>query len=320
MSLRDTWRAEDAAARTYSGAYRRYDLVKEVVIAIGVVIGLVVVLTILFSSPDEKPSTVAQWSQQMPVDFATTAVGELDGSSATAGYGPPYNHNADGQHIGPIYLAKWLGVDHPIDTANDFVIHPLQSIPNQPALSQAIATYKAASSSQQATWTTNYTNALNKATTGPGNTVVVPAGDYGPVEPMMDSLIALAQSGGLDGALLTSNQFFQTDYTKPLLFMADGGLLAARAQNDHLLGTQWGMMNETGSYPGQVWLWLYTMWYQVKPFSTSANADILVMAVMGLLSLLFICIPILPIVRDIPRWIPLHRLIWREYYRAESRT
>ena len=28
------------------------------------------------------------------------------------------------------------------------------------------------------------------------------------------------------------------------------------------------MMNETGSYPGQVWLWLYTFWYQVKPFET----------------------------------------------------
>ena len=69
---------------------------------------------------------------------------------------------------------------------------------------------------------------------------------------MMGSLLTFAQSGGLDGALLTSKQFYQTDYTKPLLFMADGGVLANRAQQQHLLGTQWGMMNETGSYPGQV--------------------------------------------------------------------
>ena len=48
------------------------------------------------------------------------------------------------------------------------------------------------------------------------------------------------------------------------------------------------MMNETGSYPGQSWLWLYTFWYQIKPFTTSANADILVMAVMGVLSLAFV--------------------------------
>ena len=36
---------------------------------------------------------------------------------------------------------------------------------------------------------------------------------------------------------------------------------------------------------------------------------------MGVLSLLFVLIPFLPIVRDIPRWIPIHRLIWREHYR-----
>ena len=42
---------------------------------------------------------------------------------------------------------------------------------------------------------------------------------------MMSALLTFAQSGGLDGALLTSKQFYQTDYTKPLLFMADGGVL-----------------------------------------------------------------------------------------------
>ena len=31
------------------------------------------------------------------------------------------------------------------------------------------------------------------------------------------------------------------------------------------------MMNETGNYPGQAWLWLYTFWYQVPPFSTSTQ-------------------------------------------------
>ena len=41
------------------------------------------------------------------------------------------------------------------------------------------------------------------------------------------------------------------------------------------------MMNETGSYPGQVWLWLYTFWYQVEPFKDSPNADALIFALMG---------------------------------------
>jgi hypothetical protein len=25
-------------------------------------------------------------------------------------------------------------------------------------------------------------------------------------------------------------------------------------------------------------------------------------------------VPFTPILRDIPRWIPIHRLIWRQYY------
>jgi hypothetical protein len=318
VTRRERRRAEEESYREWHGAYRSYDLVKELCIAIGVMIALALVLTILFSSPDEKPSTVKSWARTDPVDFVTTAVAELDGTSGTAGYGAPYNHNSDGQHIAFIRLQKWLGVSHPINTAQDFVIAPLRSITAQPALQTAINTYQAAPAKAQTAWTDAYTNALNSAKPGPNGTVTLPAGHYGPVAPMMTSLLGLAQAGGLDGALLTSKQFYQTDYTKPLLFMADGGLLANRAQADHLLGTQWGMMNETGSYPGQVWLWLYTFWYQIKPFSTSANADVLVMAVMGVLSLAFVLIPFIPGVRDIPRWIPIYKLIWRNHYRAAA--
>jgi hypothetical protein len=133
---------------------------------------------------------------------------------------------------------------------------------------------------------------------------------------MMNALLVLAQSGGLDGDLLTSNQFFQTDYTKPLLLMSDGGLLAERAEEQHLLGKQWGLMNETGSYPGQPWLWLYSLWYQVEPMKSSPNADIQVLLIMGVLSLAFICIPFIPIVNRLPRLIPIYKLIWREHYRS----
>jgi hypothetical protein len=281
------------------------------------VLALTLVLTILFSSPDESPSTVKQWSLTDPVDFVTTATTELDGTSGTGSYGPPYNHNSDGQHIAFIRPQKWLGVSHPIDTANDFVLAPLRSLTSQPALQNAISTYQAAPAKTQMAWTSAYENALAKATASSNGTISVKPGNYGPVPAMMGSLLTFAQSGGLDGALLTSKQFYQTDYTKPLLFMADGGVLSNRAQAEHLLGTQWGMMNETGSYPGQSWLWLYTFWYQIKPFSTSANADILVMALMGILSLAFILIPFLPGVRDLPRKIPIYKLIWREHYRAE---
>jgi hypothetical protein len=320
VSYRERHRAENEAAREWKGGYRSYDLVKEFSIALGVMLALVVVLTILFSSPDDPPSTIQSWSRTQPVDFVTTAVSQLDGSSGTAGYGPPYNHNSDGQHMLFIRPQKWAGVSHPIDTAQDFVIMPLRAIPGQPALQAAITTYQAAPSKLQSSWTDAYTKALDKATANPDGSISVAPGNYGPVAPMMNAELAFAQSGGLDGALLTSRQFYQTDYTKPLLFMADGGVLSDRAKAQHLLGTQWGIMNETGSFPGQVWLWLYTFWYQIKPFSTSHNADLLVMTVMGVLSLAFILVPLIPGIRDIPRWIPIYKLIWRDHYRQTTQT
>jgi hypothetical protein len=327
---RERRRLEDESYREWRGAYRPYDILREATIALGVVLALALLLTILFSSPDDPPSTVQQWSRTDPVDFVTTATTELDGSSATGSYGPPYNHNGNGQNLWFIHPAKWLGVSHPIDTANDFVLAPLRSITGQPALQSAVSAYAMAPAKTQTAWTSAYEMALctvpldsagKCATPVSGNrdgTVSVKPGNYGPLPAMMGSLLSFAQSGGLDGALLTSKQFYQTDYTKPLLFMADGGVLSSRAKAEGLLGTQWGMMNETGSYPGQSWLWLYTFWYQIKPFSASTNADILVMSLMGVLSLAFILVPFLPGVRDLPRRIPIYKLIWRDHYRRQQ--
>ena len=182
-------------------------------------------LTILFSSPDLKPSTIQSWSRGDPVDFVTTATTELDGTSGTGSYGPPYNHASDGQHIAFIHLAKWLGVSHPINTAQDFVLAPLRSITGQPALQTAVSTYEAAPAKTQTAWTSAYETALATRRANPDGSISVKPGNYGPLPTMMGSLLTFAQSGGLDGALLTSKQFYQTDYTKPLLFMADGGVL-----------------------------------------------------------------------------------------------
>ena len=53
----------------WKGPYIRYDLVKEFVIALAVITALVVVLAILFSSPDDKPVTIQQWARTDPGGF-----------------------------------------------------------------------------------------------------------------------------------------------------------------------------------------------------------------------------------------------------------
>jgi hypothetical protein len=73
-------------------------------------------------------------------------------------------------------------------------------------------------------------------------------------------------------------------------------------------------MNETGSYPGQPWLWLYTLWYHVPSLATSANVDLLAIVLTGLAVTLLLFVPFIPGLRDIPQLIPVHRLIWRHQH------
>ena len=299
----------------WHGRTRQYDLVKEFVIALVVVSLLTAGLAGLFSSPDEKQVTLSSWSTAAPQDFLMTAATELDGTSGTATYGAPYTHDKSAaQKLGPVSLQNLGGVTHPVDTVNDFVVTPLSSTVGDAAVGAALLTWKAVPAAQRTAWATAYDEALQ---TAQGNPAHVVSGDYGPVPVMLAGLLRLAQAGGLDGALLLQHSFYSSDYTKPLLFVADGTYLEDKANAQHLLGDQWGMMNETGSYPGQAWLWLYTFWYQISPFNHSDNADALIWGLMAVLTLAFILIPFIPGVRSIPRYVPIYRLIWRDHYRRQ---
>jgi len=308
----------DTQARYYAGIRMvPFDLLKELVLALLGVAVLVVVLAAVLSAPDVPPVTIGSWSQADPVDFVTTASAELAGQSGTAQYGPPYNSTPDAaQALGPIVPQDWAGVSTPIDTAKEFVLHPLElAATGDPTLTSALDTYNGADATQQQAWLDSYTKALGSATVENGQ-VTVAAGDYGPVPTLMGSLLGIARSGGLDGLLLENGRFFQTDFTRPLLFMGDGNYMSNLAADQHLTGDQWGVMNETGSYPGQTWLWLYSVWYQLPPFNTAPNADLVIVLIVLALTTLLALVPFIPILRDIPRWVPVHRLIWRRYYRS----
>ena len=296
---------------------RPYDLVKEFVVALVVVTILTVILAAAFSSPDEKAMTMSDWAAAAPNDVVATAAGELAGTTTSAGYGPPYNTTADGQMLGPLPLQKWGGVRIPVDSAQDLVVTPLSHVTGNPDLTAALATWTAASADQQTAWASAYSDALSKAPDGDPKQVAT--GDYGPVPTMSEAFLTLAGSGGLEGALSSSTTFYAADQTRPLLLLSDGSYLEDQARARHLGGDQWGMMNETGNYPGQPWMWLYTFWYQIPPFSTSDNADALVWGLMMLLTLLLLLVPFIPGLRSIPRWIPVHRLIWRDWYRDHPR-
>ena len=317
--------ARDKTPDSHDFPTRRYDLVKEFVIALVVVLVLSGALAAIFSSPDEKPITMSAWAKADPDNLVTTAASELAGATTSAGYGAPYNTAAEGQKLGPLPLQKWGGVRVPIDSA-DLVLGPLSNVSDNPEVSTALATWKTATPEQRTKWATDYTDAIGtaaadgEAATGAGGEVAkVPQGDYGPVPALSAGLLALAQTGGLEGALTSSGNFYGGDQTRSLLLLSDGAYLEDLAVAQNLGGDQWGMMNEVGNAPGQPWMWLYTFWYQVKPFSTSDNADAEVWGLMMVLTLLLVFLPFIPGLRSIPRWIPVHRLVWRSYYRSANR-
>lgn len=305
----------DVDVQEWKGAVAPYDIVKEGAIALVAVLLLTTVLAIFFGSPDEKPVTIRQWAQASPVDFGTTALTELSGTSGSAAYGPPYNTAADGQALGPFKLAKFAGVRIPIDAAQDFVLQPLSQLSSDNSVVADLATWRAASDAQRTTWL----NAANSATTSmtfSAGHLVLSTTTAGPVPNFLDALTGMARSGALDADLLAGKSFYSGDYTKPLLLLTDGTYFKNLGLSQHLGGNQWGMMNETGNYPGQAWLWLYTFWYQIAPYNSSPNGDVLVWGTMMILTLVLFLVPFIPGLRSIPRWTRVYKIIWREHYKG----
>src|SRR5450631_2574113 len=305
-----------ADAAPWRGAQRRYDILKEGTIAGVVVLALTLGLAGLLSSPNVPSVTIATWSRLAPADFLAASASELNGTSETATYGPPYNNQTANSQKLLFSPATIPGVTQPVNAARDFVLGPLRTLARtDPAVAGPLATFRAASAAQQLKWANAYATAVAKVKFV-NDAPVVPAAADGPVPALLASELALARSGALDTDLLAQRQFYGTNFTRPLLFIEDGSYFSNKAQAMGLTGEQWGVMNETGSYPGQPWLWLYTLWYQVPGWTNSANIDMIAIYMTGLATILLLAIPFIPGLRDIPRLIPVHRLVWCSYYHS----
>jgi hypothetical protein len=309
-----------AEAAEWHGPTRRYDILKEGTIAFVVVLLLVLGMAAILSSPDKPSVTVQSWARVAPADFMATAASELAGTSETATYGQPYNHGASNVQTIGVSWQMLVGVRQPINTAETFVLSPLSKISGiDPAISSALNEYNSATHIQQQKWVQSYMGLLDTSIAVWDN---IPGGPYiwgnNPVPKLIATELSLAQSGAIDADLLAQQSFYGSNYTKPLLFIEDGNYFSSLAQQDHLKGAQWGVMNETGSYPGQPWLWLYTLWYQLPGFSSSANVDLIAIYMTGLATVILLAVPFIPGVRDIPKIIPLHRLIWRQWSRDQK--
>ena len=319
-----SWKHDHAAARRpWRGPVEKYDLIKEGLIALVVVALLLVVLSTLLGSPKLAAMNFKMWANNAPADFVATTLSELNGTSETATYGPPYNNGAGSlQYLGPISFQKLGGIHFPVDAANDLVIKPLTALaPLNPALQQALDQWKGATAAQRAAW--NAASQKAKVVVD-GTTVKLEGGDTGPIPTLLGAMLAAGRSGALDGQLIDAPGGlapYTMNYTKSLLFLEDSNYMGEIAAQYTLQGQRWGVMNEIGNWPGQPWLWFYSGFYQIPPWvNYSQGSDIIVIATVVVLVGILLFLPFIPGLRSLPRWIGLYRLVWRDYYRKYGRT
>jgi hypothetical protein len=297
-----------------------YDLLREGLIAFGVVALVVVVLAIVFSSPDYPPVRGQDVAQRQPIAYLKTSANFLVGNSGVDGYGPPYTPDtANAQQVLGIAPANWFGVTIPLDPAQDFVLKPLSRVATlNKDVASALQTYQAATPDQQQAWVKAYLDALDKATVA-NEQVQVPNGDYGPLGIMMEGMLNLGKAGLLEGALESNSRLpYTLDFTRSLLFFQDD-VDGSVADSLNMLGEQWGISHETGNYPGAWWLWPYTFLYQIPPLSTSDNADLQVGLIITVLFLVMLFAPYIPVINRLPRWLGFYKLIWRDWYGRNTR-
>lgn len=348
------WKSSDVAWR---GGRRPYDLGKEVIFQLIFVGLLVTVLAVVFASPNPPAATIKQWASEAPLDFARTTVQEIDGTSLTATYGPPYQpaseQNGSLQGFGFFSPQEWVGARIPIDTFTDLVATPLALAPAED-VSDALEQWSRASDDDQNQWAKAYREALRSATFS-DTAIAVADGDYGPLPDIVEAQYRFALTGGLDAALLASDAttpdgypvWYSNDQTRALMYLgdsgnggADGGCIEpgqsvpdpdtcwwynqAVANTEprfggYLDGDTWGVVNEVGNWPGAWWLVPYSSWYQWGYGENGASGDLWAMLMTGLVSLPFIFLPFIPGLRDIPRLTRVYRVMWGDYYRLVER-
>jgi hypothetical protein len=275
-----------------------YDLLREGLIVLTIVVVLVVILAATLGSPDYPQVRAQDVAQRQPLAFLSTSANILAGNSGIQDYGPPYSADTqNSQEFRGIRPATLLGVTNPINPPEDFIIKPLQSAAVlNPDVAQALQTYQAASSDQQQAWANAYLDAIQKASVVSGQ-VNLPSGDYGPVAVMMNDRTP-----------------YNIDFTRSLLFFQDDVDHAVADKLD-MLGGLWGISHETGHYPGAWWLWPYTFFYQVPPMSVSPNGDLQVVLIILIVFLITLFTPLIPIINRIPYWLKVYRWVWRDWYK-----
>lgn len=292
------------------------DFVKHLFATLGIVVALVLVLAGIFNLPEVPPLSIQRYAIANPVGFEQVALRALDGQGRIANYGPPYNHGT-GNVESTIQSA--VGILYPVNTAQDFVLHPLaMAAAINPVIRAPLDAYQHASHASQERWEAQLTRGLTQARVQ-GGRVVLPPGHYGPLAALLADTLALGRSGLMSGALVRNPAVVTRFDSQNALLFLQGQPLHATAQPLGLTGEQWGIIHAAvPGYPGAWWMTLPTWAYQWSFVASAPAADAIALSIGFLFWLILAFTPWIPGWNRVPRLLGVYRLVWKGYYRRGS--
>jgi hypothetical protein len=190
-------------------------------------------------------------------------------------------------------------------------------------VADALRTYESAPADQQQKWAANYDMALGTIMpTGSGgmesdmgqgipspdfSKIPTLKGDFGPIPTMVMADLMLAQNGYLEEYLQSVDPGHSFHLTN--IWLYDHPALLNTAVNEGLTDDQWGMVKERG-FPVGPWYLIIPAIIHVKLPNGSTGAGF-VLDNLGFAFILLFLVPLVPGIRDLPRYLKLYRFIYR---------
>ncbi len=259
---------------------------------------VVAVLAAAVGSPNWPRDTIAGAAKDNPGGAILAFTQELDGTATSTGNAQEFGMGDPGQ----------VFVMNPLRQAAPLLLTDVQS---------AVATYDAASAQQQQAWASNYDKALGTITpSGGGEMEGIPSpdfskidtlkGDFGPVPVLVKADLKLAQNGYLEQYLEAVDPGHSFHLTN--IWLYDHPNLLNTAVDQGLTDDQWGMVKERGFPVGPWYLFIPAVFHVYFPYGTTGQGFVLWNLLFAAI-LLFI-VPLVPGIRDIPRYLKLYRFIY----------
>jgi hypothetical protein len=265
------------------------------------VVLLVIVAAVAFAvgSPNWPRDTIASVTKDNPGGAIMAFTQELDGTATSTTNAAEFGMGDPGQV---------------------FVLGPLRQVAPlwRADYRAALATYDAASPQQQLAWAKAYDTALGTITPSGGGDmggtsgpdymkIDTLKGDFGPVPVIVQADLLLAQNGFLEQYLQAVDPGHSFHLVNIWLYDHPNLLNTAVAQG--LTDDQWGMVKERGFSVGPWYLFVPAVFHVYFP--NGANGTWFVIWNLLFAAILLFVVPLVPGIRDIPRYLKLYRFIYR---------